>query len=283
MIFYFSGEGNSAWVAWQIAQQLGEEMVFIPDVDEMTTFQLKSGESLGFVFPCYGWHVPRFVKKFVTRLQVSHADYVWAVITCGDDTGLTGKLFENLIQSKGWYLASVWGLQMPETYICLPGFDVDNPAKEERKIQMARLKIARIVDAISQHKVGIRDTLSGKMAWAKTRIVGSVFQWLLMSDNSFHVNQNCIGCGRCAQVCSRHNIVMQPCGASSESASSSSKIVSFLNQHPRWLHDCTLCLSCYHHCPTHAIHWGRQTKNKGQYLCTKPPKLIHVLANQRDD
>lgn len=266
MIFYFSGEGNSKWVAQQLAQRLGEKLLFIPDVNEASAFQLESGESIGFVFPCYGWKVPKFVVNFVTKLQISNVAYVWTVITCGDDTGLTGTLFEHLLKNKGWHLASAWAVQMPETYICLPGFDVDSPAQEERKIQLARMRVQSIGDAILQRKEGIRDTLEGGMAWAKTYIVGPFFQRWLITDKPFRVNQRCIGCGRCAQVCSRHNITMRPSHSVKKSALNTTNSLSNKNASPLWLGDCTLCLSCYHNCPTHAIHWGRQTKKKGQYL-----------------
>ena len=36
---------------------------------------------------------------------------------------------------------------------------------------------------------------------------------------------------------------------------------------PSWKHDgsCTCCLSCYHHCPVHAINYGAITRRRGQY------------------
>ena len=38
--------------------------------------------------------------------------------------------------------------------------------------------------------------------------------------------------------------------------------------YPEWLHhkDCLTCFTCYHHCPHHAIEFGRQTQKKGQYF-----------------
>ena len=38
-------------------------------------------------------------------------------------------------------------------------------------------------------------------------------------------------------------------------------------QEPTWKHNgsCLTCFACYHHCPQHAIEFGRQTKKKGQY------------------
>ncbi|MBR6629625.1 MAG: 4Fe-4S binding protein, partial [Bacteroidaceae bacterium] len=44
---------------------------------------------------------------------------------------------------------------------------------------------------------------------------------------------------------------------------------------PRWKHDgsCTNCLACYHHCPQHAIHWGKM--KRGQYVFNPSPLSFH--------
>ena len=40
MIFYFSGTGNTKWVASQIADAIGEELLYIPDL-------IRKGEAEG--------------------------------------------------------------------------------------------------------------------------------------------------------------------------------------------------------------------------------------------
>ncbi|MDD6493399.1 MAG: 4Fe-4S binding protein [Bacteroidales bacterium] len=44
---------------------------------------------------------------------------------------------------------------------------------------------------------------------------------------------------------------------------------------PRWKHDgsCTNCQACYHHCPQHAIHWGKM--KRGQYAFNPSPLSFH--------
>ena len=59
----------------------------------------------------------------------------------------------------------------------------------------------------------------------------------------------CVKCGICANVC--------PVG----------DIKGGHGEYPEWLHhkDCLTCFTCYHHCPHHAIEFGKQTQKKGQY------------------
>ena len=51
MIFYFSGTGNSAWAARQLAKLTGDEACNITTVKELP--DLDSARQIGFVFPVY--------------------------------------------------------------------------------------------------------------------------------------------------------------------------------------------------------------------------------------
>ena len=48
MIFYFSGTGNSAWVARQLAEGQNEELLSIAmEIDRNKAYKLKEGEKVG--------------------------------------------------------------------------------------------------------------------------------------------------------------------------------------------------------------------------------------------
>ena len=63
MIFYFSGTGNSKWIANQLSKEQKEDLVFIPDAlrSGVLEFCLKEEETIGFVFPIYSWAPPEIV------------------------------------------------------------------------------------------------------------------------------------------------------------------------------------------------------------------------------
>lgn len=53
MIFYFSGTGNSAWVARQLAEGQNEELLSIAmEIDRNKAYKLKEGEKSRFCFSC---------------------------------------------------------------------------------------------------------------------------------------------------------------------------------------------------------------------------------------
>ena len=97
MVFYFSGTGNTRWIAEQIAKAIGEQLLYIPDLmrDVQYEFSLSENERIGFCFPTHGWQPPRIVREFVRKLKLSYPTastdrempYCWALTTCGDDMG----------------------------------------------------------------------------------------------------------------------------------------------------------------------------------------------------
>lgn len=64
MIFYFSGTGNSEWIANQLSKGQNEDLVFIPEAlkNEALEFDLQKDEKIGFVFPIYSWAPPEIVQ-----------------------------------------------------------------------------------------------------------------------------------------------------------------------------------------------------------------------------
>ena len=90
MIFYFSGTGNSAWVARQLAEGQNEELLSIAmEIDRNKAYKLKEGEKVGFVFPVYAWGPPKIVLRFIHQLKLDKPGYLFFVCTCGDDTAVS--------------------------------------------------------------------------------------------------------------------------------------------------------------------------------------------------
>ena len=77
MIFYFSGTGNSAWVARQLAEGQNEELLSIAmEIDRNKAYKLKAGEKVGFVFPVYAWGPPKIVLRFIHQLKLDKPGYL---------------------------------------------------------------------------------------------------------------------------------------------------------------------------------------------------------------
>lgn len=248
MIFYFSGCGNSRHVAETLATGLNDQLVFIPEAERENRYEytLAEEERLGFVFPIYSWAPPKLVLDFIGKMNLNaKPSYVYFVCTCGDNCGQTEKVFRQSLESKGWKLAACCSLQMPETYIGMPGFKLDTKENAQRKIANADAKIETLLPRLLD-KEPFSDMIVGGMAWLKSKLVNPGFNRFATDDSKYRSTEQCIHCGRCVEVCPLKNITLE-------------------EGRPLWHGHCTICMACYHHCPVNAIQYGKSTEGKGQY------------------
>lgn len=278
MIFYFSGTGNTKWVAQQIASAIEEELVYIPDAIRAGRYEytLAEGERIGFCFPTHGWQPPRIVREFVGNLKIrgrrkeergrtfeegertfeererrnelqSEGVFCWALTTCGDSTGETMTILNRDLAAKGLRAETQFSVIMPESYVCLPFMYTDTPEREQEKIENARRQMHHIISIIKDCRRGVEELDKGATPRLYSYVIGAYFNRKMVTDKKFMVDDDvCTKCGKCTRVCPVNNIEGKP---------------------PVWNHNgqCTACLACYHHCPVHAINYGERTRKRGQY------------------
>lgn len=219
-----------------------------------------SGERIIWVFPVYSWGVPPVVRKYIKKVEINPETAAesdgsnkrnkhYMVCTCGDDVGLTHKEWRRLIRKRGWRAVATFSVQMPNTYVLLPGFDVDSATVADEKLSKAPARIRAIARAI-RHEARVDDVVRGGVPWIKSKILRPLFKTFLMSPKPFHYTDKCVGCGKCASQCPMDNIIMSKDGS---------------YKRPEWGKNCALCLGCYHICPHHAVAYGHATEKKGQY------------------
>jgi len=248
MIFYYSGCGNSKFIAKSIAEATNDNLVFIPEAQRESKFEydLAENETLGFVYPIYSWRPPHLVEEFVEKLKINGIpSYVWTAVTCGDNVGETEKIFRNELKAIDLDLNAAFCFKMTNTYVNMMGMSVDKPAVAEQKIAKAKEKLPDVIEMIKS-KTAFSDMIKGAFPRFKSNVIGSGFyKWA--SDKPFFSTDDCISCGMCVKVCPMQNITMD-------------------NGRPHWNGHCNTCDACYHHCPKHAIQYGKTTRGKGQYF-----------------
>lgn len=249
MILYYSACGNSRLIAERLAESLNEKLVFIPQAsrDNIFEYELSEGEALGFVWPVYCWAPPQLVMDYVSRLKFrSKPAYVYLVMTCGDTTGLAPDIFRKELQKINLELNSVHCMIMPETYINIKSMYLDSAEKAKAKTENSLSRLPEIAEIISRRENTDTFIPVGDSPWLKSRIVKPIFYAFLVKDKYFSVNDLCISCGKCAEVCPLENIELR-------------------DGRPHWKGHCTTCNACYHNCPVNAIHFGKATEGKGQF------------------
>lgn len=257
MIFCFSGCGNTAAVARALASGLPGERVYTIEASAPRLYDASTQQRIVWCFPVHSWGVPKAVLRFIAEVQIDGADRLdhYMVATCGDDAGLTDRMWRKALRQRGWHGSAAHTVIMPNTYVSLPGFDVDSPSLTEEKLKAAPARITKVAKAI-KCRSRIDLLTRGRFAWFKTKVIYPLFMRFLTSPAPFNASDDCNGCGTCARNCPLANITMH-------------------DSRPQWSDNCTLCMGCYHRCPRHCISYGRATRGKGHYAAPQALNINH--------
>lgn len=240
MILYFTGTGNSRWIAERLAEATNDSILNIADLlkQDLIPEDVLNANVVGVVFPVHAWRLPRKVTDFLLRLQFLHCEYSYAVCTCGDDMGKGMSLL-----SKRFPLNAAWSVAMPNTYI--PMFHLDSEKLSRQKIEEAQNVIPLIAQDILRRKK-VWKVHEGGAAWLKTFVLNPLFVRFTISHRGFHIDEGCISCGVCARSCPVENI-------------------QFVDGHPVWGEQCIHCMACIHACPQKVVQYRQKTQKKGRY------------------
>ncbi len=241
MIYYFSGTGNSKWIAQEIARLTGDETKSIAALlkDGTNAVFAGEGERIGVVFPVYAWGAPLIVEQFCRQLTLARGVYPFVVCTCGDEAGKAIRRLKKMFDYQ-----AAWSVKMPNNYIV--GFDVDSSELEHRKVSDAGERVKRIAEAVLA-KSNVYDVNEGSGADIKTALVRPMFNRFARATSRFSVDESCNQCGLCARICPIQAIQLK-------------------DGKPVWVKkDCTQCMGCINRCPQRAIQLGSGTRDRGRY------------------
>ena len=252
MIFYFSGTGNSKWIARQLSEVQEEKLICLSDelmhAGNSLEYTLSTDEKIGFVFPVYSWGPPKIVLEFIKKITLLNykAHYLFFVCSCGDDIGLTKNVLTKAFAQKGWGCSAGFSIIMPNNYVLMKGFNTDPKEVEQRKLTEAIPTVAAINELLTSRARNEFRYKEGSIPFIKTRIINPLFNKYQITAKPFYATDACISCKRCEKICPVGNVKV--------------------DKKPVWGSNCTSCLACYHICPEHAVQYGKATRNKGRYF-----------------
>lgn len=255
MIYYFTGTGNSYYVAKVLGINLNESIENLGDARRGRIHRkevvLEEDEPLGFVFPVYAWGPPKWVLDFIDSLEFpgSQPTYTFALATCGENIGNTMETLKRALAKKDVSLDYGYSVKMPNNYMMM-GSKVETGQKAEEKIRRADALLLRISEEIKQKSKGFYVN-KGFMPGILSKAVNPLFSKFAIDSKKFRVNENCISCGLCRRICNTQTIEL-------------------INGKPVWGKECVQCLACINYCPVRAIDYGRGTKKKERY---KNPRI----------
>lgn len=233
-ILYFSATGNSLYVAKSLVGESGGELLSIPQLVKQEIYQF-TDDKIGIVFPLYAWAVPSFVEDFL-RKSTFHCDYLFAITTYGIYAGGVASHLLEIGKSSGHSFDYVNKVKMVDNYLL--GFNMAKQAKNEPKKHIEK-QIATIKADITASKAYVMNA-SGLENVATRQMVKSAQKKAPKSlgiKGKITVEDTCIQCGICTQVCPVGNITLDPANHS----------ITLSNR-------CFTCFACLQNCPQNAIH-----------------------------
>lgn len=244
MILYFSGTGNSKYVAQRMAEALNQSLLSMNDrIRSHDTSPVETDERLVIVTPTYAWRIPRLVRDWLLETEFPGAAQAWFIMTCGSEIGHAGRYNRSLCQAKDLTDMGTAQIIMPENYIAM----FNAPQKEQARsiVEQAEPALQRVLAQLKagQEFPAPRDNLYDRFMSGP---VNPVFYRFFVKADAFRATDSCIGCGKCVELCPLNNIHLE-------------------NGKPVWGKNCTHCMACICYCPKEAIEYGKKSKGKPRY------------------
>ena len=244
-IFYFSGTGNSLYIAKQIANEAGNSSIqFIPHFQKQHSIEIHE-EKIGVIFPSYCQDIPDIVIDFCKKLKFNGNPYIFGIVTCNGVPGTSLQHLNNILRKKNQKLSAGWVLTMPGN--SLHFIDYTNP----REIQNSRhleteYQLKGIIETIKRNgesKFEFKFALKNQIQ----RYVNYNFLFrFYRTYTKFYTDEKCNQCGICSKICPQENIKL------------TENTIS-------WGKNCLQCLACLHWCPKESIQIKGKTEDKRRY------------------
>jgi len=248
MILYFTGTGNSRFVADALADKLEDEAVdCFKYVRENLSGSFESSKPWVFVFPIYMSTIARPFAEFILRSEFRGSDKAYFAATCASAIGGAPNDCAKISAQKGFEYKGTARVQMPQNYIAM--FTMTEKEECERRYSVALDEVAKIA-ALVKENGKIEDKPASNFEYRITKASEKMYYNSLTGTKKFFATDACIGCGKCERSCPTKNITME-------------------GGKPKWIGKCVHCMACINSCPKAAIEIGKKTVGKTRYMCKK--------------
>lgn len=257
LILYFSGTGNTAYIAKYILDRLktGESEVEIASIEQFQESQVSNFDLLVFGFPVYACNAPIFVQNYIEGIPITSSKGLFLFCTKGIYSGNALNNTSKQLEKKGYILHGYADITMPGSdglaFLNKTSSIIKKATQRDyQNIKSVEHMIGKMENIVNKAKQ--QDNLKCDRRVIRTNVggtlVGGLFTLIYKPiENSFKrrfwADKNCVKCKICEKICPSSNIIV------------SEKGVVFDKK-------CYLCMRCIHQCPKEAIQIGKGTIGK---------------------
>lgn len=244
LMLYFSGTGNSKYVATQFAAEMKADCHSIEEAMDFDSL-IHQADTVCFCYPVYGSCVPRIMREFVTKHREALADKS-LVIFCTQMmfSGDGARAFTDLLPCSKERVLYADHFNMPNNisnFWLLPIGD----RERRRKLRAVNKQLKRVCG-------DIRKGIVKQRGWSRFSHWLGLLQrkgWPKVEEkrrSSFQADTHCNRCGLCVKLCPMNNLELTAGGVAQRD-------------------NCILCYRCVNACPQKAAMVLLHTKPKRQY------------------
>lgn len=240
VIFYFSGTGNSYYVAKRIANSSHGKLLHISEALKLSELDY---ERIGFVFPIYDFKPPEYIEECIQQIEMKQDATIYCVCTYGVSMSGALQKFERMLAEKNMKLSLGYGVHMPHNAV---GSKWLSEQHYMVALEKSEAKIDEIIGGIVKGEEGyiekgaIIDKLTLVRLLPRTIAFLLKLMWYGTAAFEFQVDDKCISCRQCVRICPVNNIRLDK---------------GLLK--PVFGDKCTSCFACIQWCPQEAIHVGK--------------------------
>ena len=235
IIFYFTGTGNSLYIARQLAGE-NAELLSIPQMVKRGKYEFEADE-IGIVYPIYGHMPPYMVRQFIQKAKLK-AEYKFAVLTYGARKCDAVEIWDRISRKADNAFDYINTIIMVDNW--LPNFDMNEQLKIDKHIPENLQKITADINSRQHwHEPVTEEERQQHQGFMQRSGLDPEVGFLMKSEKFFTVTDVCIDCGICTYVCPRGNYELTSRGVKTSG-------------------DCEFCFACIQNCPQKAIQFIKQ-------------------------
>jgi Pyruvate/2-oxoacid:ferredoxin oxidoreductase delta subunit len=245
-IFYFSGTGNSLFVAKEVSKRIANSKI-TPIAACLSQDRCNSSaDRVGIVFPEHALTIPIILNKFLRKLEIAKANYIFVVVTRFGTEFHGFEKIDRIFKRKRKMINSAFVLNMYNNDSRHGNYIVPT-LSDLKKIELNTIDAVEIISGVVREKKLYRakdstilypTSNSRIMSWLirQTVLFSMSIAEYVGGANYFYHDEKCSGCGVCEKVCL-------------------SKKVEMVEKEPTWNRGvlCYMCFACLNFCPKTAV------------------------------
>lgn len=254
ILFYFSGTGNTKWVADRFKEEFGLNNIDLKliNIESLEEINMKGYDFLIIGSSVYGKMQPKIVDNFLNRLPITKKS-IRAIVysTQGASSSAAISVIAKVLEKKGFRVTIQSSMKMPNNFYFASG-KKHSINEQKEMLKNAEIKVKNLTSCFLENRELKEKVLFPRIFLAK--ISARTFRKVLPKlSRSISATEECTKCGLCLRNCPKNNI-------------------TFENGHAIFHSKCMLCLRCIHICPKNAIRY------KGKKISQTQKETINCLS-----